>query len=152
MAASLVMMACLQPDTLREKAAIERVLMDHIGWAINKDKDLGLNTLAQDEELLIINPDSSIIRGFKAQKKLVETVFMCPKFIATDFALRELQITLSRDGDAAWFFCFLDDHGLWDGRPVGLDNVRWSGGLEKRSGKWTIVQMHFSFPTNGQGT
>jgi hypothetical protein len=25
--------------------------------------------------------------------------------------------------------------------------VRWTGTLEKRDGKWVIVQMHFSFST-----
>jgi hypothetical protein len=29
---------------------------------------------------------------------------------------------------------------------IGWDNCRWTGTLEKRGGKWVVVQMHFSFP------
>ncbi len=129
-----------------EKAVIEQVIRSKIGWALTKDKDLALNTLSQDEELLIINPDSSITVGFQAQKRKVETIFMSDRFKVTDFAIRDLRIGISKMGDAAWYFCYLDDHCLWDGRPVGWDNVRWTGVLEKRDGKWVVVQMHFSFP------
>jgi hypothetical protein len=129
-----------------EKAIIEQIIRSKIGWALTKDKDLAMNTLSQDEDLLIINPDSSITVGFQAQKRTVETVFMSDRFKATDFAIRDLRIGISRLGDAAWYFCYLDDHCLWDGRPVGWDNVRWTGVLEKRDGKWVVVQMHFSFP------
>lgn len=131
-----------------EKAVIEQTIRSNIGWALTKDKDLALNTLSQDENLLIINPDSSITVGFQAQKRTVETVFMSDRFKATDFAIRDLRIGISKLGDAAWYFCYLDDHCLWDGRRVGWDNVRWTGVLEKRNGNWVVVQMHFSFPTN----
>jgi hypothetical protein len=129
-----------------EKAVIEQVIRSKIGWALTKDKDLALNTLSQDEDLLIVNPDSNITIGFQAQKRKVETIFMSDRFQATDFAIRDLRIGISRLGDAAWYFCYLDDHCLWDGRPVGWDNVRWTGVLEKREGNWVVVQMHFSFP------
>ena len=129
-----------------EKAAVEQTIRSNIGWALTKDKDLALNTMSQDEDLLLVNPDSSITVGFQAQKKVVETVFMSDRFKATDFAIRDLRIGISRLGDAAWYFCYLDDHCLWDGRRVGWDNVRWTGVLEKREGNWVIVQMHFSFP------
>jgi hypothetical protein len=36
------------------------------------------------------------------------------------------------------------DLGGWDGKPIGWKDTRWTGVLEKRDGKWVIVQMHFS--------
>ena len=38
--------------------------------------------------------------------------------------------------------------GEWDGKPVGWKDARWTGVLERRSGKWVIVQMHFSFASD----
>mgnify|MGYP001411197382 FL=1 len=40
----------------------------------------------------------------------------------------------------------LDDHAEWNGQPTGWDDCRWTGVLEKRGGRWLVVQMHFSFP------
>jgi len=45
----------------------------------------------------------------------------------------------------AWWYCMLDDINEWDGQPASWENTRWTGVLEKREGKWVIVQMHFSF-------
>jgi hypothetical protein len=52
----------------------------------------------------------------------------------------------SRDGNVAWYSCYLDDISEWDGQKGGWRNVRWTGVLERREGKWLIMQMHFSFP------
>jgi hypothetical protein len=45
----------------------------------------------------------------------------------------------------AWFFCILDDINEWKGQPANWENTRWSGVLEKRSGRWVMAQQHFSF-------
>jgi hypothetical protein len=34
---------------------------------------------------------------------------------------------------------------MWDGQPANWENTRWTGVLEKRGGRWVIVQQHFSF-------
>jgi len=70
---------------------------------------------------------------------------MTDAFKATGFAVRELAITFSESGTVAWYSACLDDHAEWKGQPVGWDNARWTGVVEKRNGKWVIVQMHFSF-------
>ena len=48
----------------------------------------------------------------------------------------------------AWFSCLLDDFGEWDGQPVGWKDCRWTGVLEKREGKWLLVQQHFSLASD----
>jgi hypothetical protein len=141
--------ACTQRaevDVAAETAAIEQAINDGIGWAIEKDLELLYSRMAQDDKLLIINPDSSQIDGFGAFQQTAKDFWMDPRFKATDFEVMDLQVTLSESGTVAWYYCLLDDFGEWDGREIGWDNVRWSGVVEKRDGRWVHVQMHFSFP------
>lgn len=132
-----------------ETAAVERTVRASIGWALQKDKQLLYDSVAQDADFFIFHPDSrSTIVGFESFRKLVEEVFMNPKFKATDFQLKDLRIHFAKAGGTAWFSALLDDHGEWDGRPTGWDDARWTGVLEKRDGRWVIVQMHFSLATD----
>ena len=59
--------------------------------------------------------------------------------------ITDLNVTLSRSGDVAWFSCMLDDMNTWKGQPANWENTRWTGVLEKRDGRWVLVQQHFSF-------
>lgn len=130
-----------------ERLAVEKVIHDSIGWALTKDLGRLFSIMAQDEDFFIFHPDSrSTIVGFDAFKKLGERFWMKEEFKATDFAVKNLRLKFAELGNAAWYSCMLDDHAEWDGQPIGWDNCRWTGTLEKRTGKWVIVQMHFSFP------
>jgi hypothetical protein len=130
-----------------EKLEVKSVIRDAIGWALTKDLDRLFSIMAQDEDFFIFHPDSkSTIIGFEAFKKLGERVWMRDEFKATDFAVKELRVKFAELGNTAWYSCFLDDHAEWNGQPTGWDDCRWTGTLEKRGGKWIIVQMHFSFP------
>ena len=133
--------------TEAERLEVEKAIHDSIGWALTKDLDLLFSVIAQDEDLFIFHPDSkSTIVGFEAFKSLGESTWMKDEFRATDFAVKNLRVVFAELGNAAWYSCLLDDHAEWNGRPIGWDNCRWTGTLEKRGGKWVIVQMHFSFP------
>jgi ketosteroid isomerase-like protein len=130
-----------------EKQEVESVIRDAIGWALTKDIDRLFSIMAQHDDFFIFHPDSkSTIVGFEAFKKLGERVWMKEEFKATDFAVKDLRLKFAELGNAAWFSCMLNDHAEWNGQPIGWDNCRWTGTLEKRGGKWVIVQMHFSFP------
>jgi len=131
-------------ETRSEKAAIEKVIRDSICWALTKDKALQISTMAQDQDLRIIwTTSSSDISGWQDYVKLFDT-WMDPRFKATVTEIRDLKIVVSRSGDVAWFSAILDDLGEWDGKPVGDRNIRWTGVLEKRKGRWLFVQMHGS--------
>jgi hypothetical protein len=113
---------------------------------VTKDIDRLFAIMAQDENFFIFHPDSrSTIVGFSAFKEMGERSWMNEAFKATDFAVRDLRVNYSRLGNVAWFSCMLDDHAEWNGQPIGWDNCRWTGVLEKRGDQWVIVQMHFSF-------
>jgi len=137
----------IEGDIGLENEAISQAVHDVIGWALTKDFDLLFSVVAQDEGFLIFHPDSSsTIIGFEAFKDFAERSWKNPSFKATRFEVKEMRIGLSESGTVAWYSCFLDDFGEWDGREVGWSDVRWTGVLEKRGSKWVIVQMHFSFP------
>ncbi len=133
--------------TETERLEVEMVIRDSIGWALTKDIDRLFSIVAQDDDFFIFHPDSkSTIVGFEAFRKLSERVWLKDEFKATDFAIRELRLNFAGMGNVAWYSCLLDDHAQWKGQPIGWDNCRWTGTLEKRNGNWVIVQMHFSFP------
>jgi hypothetical protein len=133
------------PDEI-ERIEVEQCIRDSIGWALNKDIDRLFSIMAQDENFFIFHPDSrSTIVGFSAFQELGKRSWMNEAFKATDFAIRDLRVNYALLGNAAWFSCMLDDHAEWNGEPIGWDNCRWTGVLEKRENQWVIVQMHFSF-------
>ena len=127
-----------------EKTVVEKVIRDNIGWAQTKDRPLLESTMVQDERLFIFNPDSEVTRGWLQFAKNFN-FWLDPRFKATGLDIRDLRIDFSPLGDAAWWSCILDDLYEWDGRPGAWKDTRWTGVLEKRGGKWRIVQMHFSF-------
>jgi len=131
-------------DPARERPAIEKVIRANIGWALTKDRALLESTMVHDGSLFIINPDSEITAGWEPFVKNFD-FWLDPRFKATTFDIRDLRIDVSPSGVTAWWSCVLDDLGEWDGKPIGWKDTRWTGVLEKRAGKWLIVQMHFSF-------
>ena len=132
-----------------EKAVIKKVIEANIGWAATKDTTLLYSTVGQDEDLFYFSPnDAGNISGFKAFTDLTENFFMLDDFKAIRYEVKDLYIGLSQSGDAAWWHARLDDFNEWKGQPANWENVRWTGVLEKRDGRWLIVQMHFSFATD----
>jgi len=127
-----------------EKAAIEKAIRASIGWALTKDRPLLESVLAHDDRLFIFNPDAGSTVGWLQFAKGFD-FWMVPDFKMTGFEIRNLRIDVSNSGTVAWWSCILDEAASWAGRPVGWKDTRWTGVLEKRAGKWLIVQMHFSF-------
>ncbi len=137
-------------DVAAEKAKVAQAVRDSIEWPYpEKNPERLYATITKDSSFFIFHPDSkSTITGFDAFRNLVEKVFMNPTFKATGSDIRDLKINLSRSGEVAWFSAILDDFGESDGKPYAWMNTRWTGVLEKRDGKWLIVQMHFSFASD----
>jgi ketosteroid isomerase-like protein len=134
---------------LDEKAVIERVVRDSIMWALTKNVQMQKDTMAHDEDLLIIWTGSThITKGWKEHEKSFET-WLDPRFAAVRTEVRNLQVHLSRSGDVAWYSADLDDVVSWEGKAGKFgEGLRWTGVLEKRDGRWVIVQMHASFPVD----
>jgi hypothetical protein len=128
-----------------KKAEIEKVIDASIGWAMTKNIDLLYSSVAQDSSFFIYHPDSkSTIIGFEAFTKL-SPFWMSPDFKSNHYKIWDLRINLSQSGDVGWYSCMLEDCSEFKGEPGCWEDTRWTGVLEKRDGKWVIVQMHFSF-------
>jgi ketosteroid isomerase-like protein len=136
-------------DEAAEKAKVAKVVRTSIEWAMTKDKQALFDCFARDSGLFFFQPDSkSTMEGFQPFQEETESFFMDPRFKAVGSAFTDLRIHLSKSGDVAWYSCLLTDHNTWDGRPANWDDVRWTGVLEKRQGRWVIVQMHFSMASD----
>lgn len=135
------------PAAENERAIIEKTVRDSIGWALTKDRPLLESLIIHDESLFIFNPDSEVTSGWDSFQKGFD-FWMDPRFKATSMNMRDMRVNISPLGDTAWWSCVLDDLCEWDGRPVGWKDTRWTGVLQKREGKWIIVQMHFSFASD----
>jgi hypothetical protein len=126
-----------------EKAVIEKAIRASIGWAVAKDRALLESLLVHDDSLFIFNPDVSSTVGWSQFKKGFD-FWMDPRFRMEYYQIRNLRLDLSLSGTVAWWSCILDERASWDGRSIGWKDVRWTGVIEKRDGKWLIMQMHFS--------
>lgn len=127
-----------------EADSVRSAIHNSIAWAKNKDFNLLYSVIANDSNYLEVDPEPGIIKGI-AQFKKNEVFWGNPDFKAIKYEIRDLKINFSERGDVAWFYCILDDINEWKGNPACWMNTRWTGVLEKRKGKWVIVQMHFSF-------
>jgi hypothetical protein len=127
-----------------ELPVIEKTIRDAIGWAKDKDFDLLYSIISNDSNYLEVDPGIKIIKGFN-QFKRNETFWGDSGFKAIRYEIRDFKISVSESGTVAWYYCILDDINEWKGQPESWLNTRWTGVLEKRKGKWVIVQMHFSF-------
>lgn len=124
---------------------VEQTINNCLGWAVEKDFDLFFRTIADDSNFVSVTPYRRVKFGVDDVKN--DTGFWAsPDFKAIRHELHDLKINFSKSGDVAWFYCRCDDINEWKGQPANWENVRWTGVLEKRQGRWRIVQQHFSFP------
>ena len=130
-------------DKEKELIEVEKTICSSIGWAKDKDLDLLYSVIANDSNYTEIQPGDKVTRGFEEFKQ-AEAFWMHEDFKAVRFDIWDLRINFSKDGKVAWWYCKLDDINTWKGQPANWENVRWTGVLEKRNGKWVICQMHFS--------
>jgi len=144
----LATVSCGPADPRADKDAelkeIARTIDSCIGWFENKDFDLLFSVVAHDSNYISVHPSDRVVRGFKEFETNAE-IFKRSEFQYVRHELKNLTINLSASGDVAWWYCILDDINTWDGQPANWENARWTGVLEKREGRWLIVQQHFSF-------
>ena len=124
---------------------IEETVYDSIAWALTKDRARLESIIAHDEDYFSFHPGGlDGVHGYAEFERGFE-LWMDPRFEATRTEVRKFRSRLSSSGDVAWFSAILDDCYRWDGEPGCWKDTRWTGVLEKRDGRWQIVQMHFSF-------
>ncbi len=130
-----------------EFLAVETAINNVFGWAVKKDSDLFFQTIADDSNFISVTPYNRVKFGFNAVRK--DSAFWgSPHFKALRHEVHDLKIRFSNSGNVAWFYCVVNDFNEWKGEPANWENVRWTGILEERKGKWRVVQ-HFSYPRVG---
>ncbi|MFC2124685.1 nuclear transport factor 2 family protein [Bacteroidota bacterium] len=129
-----------------EIGEIEKTIKAHINWAVNnKDRATLFSTIIENKELYFIQTDSkSTLDGIDEFSSLINNVFMGKDFKAIRTEIKSLRIHISTTLQTSWFSCILNDYNEFQGKPFVWENVRWTGVLEKISGKWKIFQCHFS--------
>ena len=127
-----------------EQSKVAETISNVIGWAKTKDLDLFYGSIANDEDYISVTPGKRVIKRFEDVKQNVP-FWMSPDFKYVRHELKDLEIKFARYGEVAWFFCILDDINTYKGEPANWENTRWTGVVEKRDGKWVVVQQHFSF-------
>ncbi|MBN1274574.1 MAG: nuclear transport factor 2 family protein [Candidatus Aminicenantes bacterium] len=139
----IVFSGCNQ-NNLVDEEIIKKTINDSFGWALTKDRTLFESIFAKDENFFTFYPDSkSTVTGWNQFEKFLDH-WMDPRNKATNYDIRDLRLVISQSSDVAWFSAIVDDNGEWDGKPWSSKDVRWTGILEKRNGKWVIVQQHMS--------
>lgn len=150
----LAFLGCLGPtsahapaDLAAERARITQVISSCIGWAKDKKLEVLYGAIANDDDYLSVTPTRRVVKAFEDVKEMVP-FWMSPDFKYVRHELRDLEITFARGGSVAWFYCVLDDINTYKGQPAAWENTRWTGVVEKRDGRWVIVQQHFSFASD----
>ena len=149
----LLISACTQKteniDQAAEKAAVKMVL-DQVQKAMTtEDMEMFSALIAHDADMVSFGTDASERWvGWDALKASMEQQFEAFDNMKMD--IRDQVIKVSSAGDAAWFSEILDWGIETGGQTVNIDGARATGVLEKRNGKWLLVQMHFSVGVAGQ--
>jgi hypothetical protein len=130
-----------------EKQEVARVISSVIGWAKDKNLDLFYGSIAHDDDYVSVTPGERVIKRFEDVKQNVP-FWMSPDFQYVRHELKDLEIKFARCGEVAWFYCVLDDINSYKGEPACWENTRWTGVVERRDGRWVVVQQHFSFASD----
>jgi len=134
------------PNREGEKQAVAKVVGDNVAWFKDKDFDLLYSTMTNNPDLFMYQLDTkTTIRGFDEFKKYSEG-WRNPEVRYGGHRFHDLDIRLSRSGDVAWFATQLEDCAIFKDQPPRCFTTRYTGVLEKRGGRWLLVQQHFSLP------
>ena len=146
----ILLPACRQRECIDlniEKEEIALVLEKYV--IANEDQriDLVEEIWADDENIVAIGTSSDeILAGWKAIKRTIQKQF--DTFSNTYISLTNQKINVNNTGNTAWFSAILNYNFIRDTIPMSYEGIRSTGVLEKRGGKWVIVQSHMSIPAN----
>ena len=139
---SLFLSTCIERiDTEIEKEAIQAVL-DHYHKALgNEDMEMISKLYAHDNDIIQFN-DVGTWTGWNEIEPGFQKWFDESENIKFNF--RNEIIKVHDSGKAAWISFIQDGSIIFKNQPESFKDARVTWGLEKRNGKWVIVQAHFS--------
>jgi ketosteroid isomerase-like protein len=132
-----------------EKAKVRLVLETYVKALEAEDLEQLLRLFVRDDDLATVNVMTpGISLGQKHLKAATEGWFNAVKDI--DLTVKNETIKVSSAGDAAWISFTLDGSHSYPNQPGRYDykDMRATWGMEKRKGRYLIVQGHWSFVCN----
>lgn len=132
-----------------EKDNVEAAIKTYFRMFRDEDMSLLPQVMAADPEIVIFGTDSNeIFIGYEQNERRFMNMFKTIDF--REIVLKDLNIHLSHYKSVAWFSVVSD----WDIKipddHIVLKGIRSTGVLEKRDGRWLMVQYHASVPVDGQ--
>lgn len=130
-------------DKEKEIAEVKKVL-DKYRYA-NENKDINLieEIWSNDETIVSIGTErGERLIGFEKIKSVIERQF--ENFSNTFITPSDQIIQISDDGNTAWFSQMMNYNFIYEGKPYDFRNLRYTGVLVKKNGKWKLVQTHLS--------
>lgn len=130
-----------------EKEAIKIALQKYV--IANEAKNISMieELWANDSAVLSLGTDRrDVIRGFQAVKQTFASQF--ERFEDTFISARDLDIYVHPMCESGWFSEVLQYNYTMGDKSYEYSDLRFSGFLEKRDGKWVIIHTHLSAPAD----
>ena len=120
-------------------------------WQAIGTQDLGLlsSVVAEDDEIVMFGTDAAE-RWVGSNTYLVAERQMMQVFDVRNLVRRDETVRINKAADVAWFSTVFDIEIDIDGEVARYEGLRTTGVMEKRGGRWVIVQSHTSVPVVGQ--
>ncbi|MHC1775659.1 MAG: nuclear transport factor 2 family protein [Lentimicrobium sp.] len=134
-------------DTAAEKEAIKLLLQKYI--IANEARNISMigEVWANDSAVYSLGTDRhDIFRGFESVQKKFSEQF--ERFENTFISSRDQKIYVHPDCNTGWFSEILQYNYTHGNKAIEYTDLRFTGFLEKREGKWVILQTHLSAPAD----
>ncbi|MCF8304538.1 MAG: nuclear transport factor 2 family protein [Bacteroidales bacterium] len=130
-----------------EREAIADVLKNYVIAIEEERMDLVKKVWAPDDDIVVFGTESDEKHiGWDSIEKALENQFA--NFDDTYISVKDQIIKVSKTGKTGWFSEIINYNFIYDGTPNSFEGNRFTGVLEKRNGKWYIVQSHMSIPAD----
>lgn len=147
LAGILILQSCQETcDEEKAISEVQLVLQRYVIANENKSLDLLKEVWAPDEDIVIFGTDSDEkLMGWKQVKNTFLKQF--ENFEETYISVTDQNININCNGKTAWFSEILNyNYTTADGDSRSFEGIRFTGVMEKRDGRWLIVQSHMSIP------
>lgn len=147
---ALLIWACTPTVNIeQERKDVEKVIDQYDQAMKTEDLKLLSSIFAHDPHIVVFGTDETERWvGFDTFKKAAKEQF--DVFDTREFVVRDKVIGVHPSGEVAWFSKIIDWKIKVKDRVFEAYDLRYTGVLEKRHGKWVFVQCHVSAPLEGQ--
>jgi uncharacterized protein (TIGR02246 family) len=139
----------VQVDLEKEESAV-RATINQL-WQSWETGDINLisELIAHDPDIVIFGTDAAERWvGYEEFRTAAEQQFAAMESV--QISAYDEVFKIHNSGDVAWCSSIADIAGVSMGEDFEMAGLRFTAVLEKRDGKWMIVQAHFSVPVEGQ--